>query len=530
MRLHLPRFAALAAAATGLAVASLPSVPARANMGVGTPNMSHVANLQYPTRAYPSSYAATLANQGTDLETTTLTVDGVERDYVVAGSYRNGLQLIDVTDPANPTLTQTFDCGIAQGDVQIIKRGGRTFAAYAVDDISDDALFNSQCYRDAWALRGLEVPPTAGDARVVKDRYGTFIIDITNPHISEGTDRVRVVGWASWANGSHNVTVSPDGMYLYNSNQDLVARTPVRGQSLFQIEVFSLADLTEPVKVSTVPLNTGLGPHDITFSADGKRAYVAALTHTVVLNTETPAQPYVIGTIVDPAISIHHQADPIDLDGRRYLVVSDETAGVIEGAVACPGGGLHVYDITGALEASPVKVGAFYIPETSPALQTHRRCSSHVFKFYPEQKKMTIAWYGAGVRVLDASGLAGVSAGVSPVAGSVGKGIREVGSYYFTQTDSDTLDGSQTWAAKVHRFDADGSAYIFASDLDRGFDVYRYDATAPEAMDAGTWVDGTLAKLPAPPAPPAAPEAPAATAASGASARQLPYCVLAGRV
>jgi len=520
------RFAAVIAAAVGMSLVA--PVEPQANMGVGTPNMSHVANIQYPARPYPTGaglWTESLANQGTDLETTTITVDGVDRDFVVAGSYRNGLQLIDVTDPTAPAVAQTFDCGIGQGDVQIIKRDGRTYAAYAQDDIATDALLTSTCMREALTLRGLPIPETPGDAEPIKDRFGTLIIDITNPYVTEGDERVKVVGWAAWANGSHNATVSPDGMWLYNSNQDLVPKTPVKGQNLYQIEVFSLADLTNPVKVAAVPLNTGAGPHDITFSSDGTRAYVAAISHTVVLNTVDPANPTVIGTIVDPAISIHHQADPIDINGRRYVIVSDELAGVIEGAAACPGGGLHVYDVTGYLETAPLKVGAFYIPEVAPPGQTHRRCTAHVFKFYPEQKKMTIAWYGAGVRVLDLSEMTGVTAGATTVVGSVGAGIKEIASYYFTQSDETTIDGSQTWAAKIHRFEPDGSAYIFANDLDRGFDVYRYDATASESMDPGTWVAGQLAKLPAPPAPPSAPAAAAGTSAG----RPLPYCVLIAR-
>jgi hypothetical protein len=536
MRLHLNFTKARLATLAGLVAAGTllaPTAPTQANTGIGTKNMTHVANLGYEAREYPLgdsfAYDPSPANNGTDLETTTLTVDGEQRDFAIAGSYRNGLQLVDVTDPTQPVIAQTFDCGIAQGDVQIIKRDGRTYVAYAQDDIPSEALYTSTCYVEALALRGLTPPPTAGDADAIKDRFGTFIIDVTNPYVTEGADRVRVVGQAKWAMGSHNSTVSPDGMWLYNSNQDLVPKVPVKGQSLYQIEVFSLADLTNPVKVAAIPLNTGAGPHDITFSSDGTRAYVAAISHSVVIDTTNPAAPKVIGVIEDPAISIHHQADPIDFEGRRLLVVSDELAGVIEGAVACPGGGLHVYDVTGSLEKAPLKVGAFFIPEVAPPAQTHHRCTAHVFKYYPETRKMTVAWYGAGVRVLDLSELAvspaGVSAGVATVAGSVGHGIQEVASFYFTQSDDETIDGSQTWAAKVHRWDEDGSAYIFANDLDRGFDVYRFDANAPKSMDPGTWVDGQMAKLPkVDPTPPALPEG-----ASSSNRQDLPYCVLLAR-
>jgi hypothetical protein len=70
--------------------------------------------------------------------------------------------------------------------------------------------------------------------------------------------------------------------------------------------------------------------------------------------------------------------------------------------------------------------------------------------------------------------------------GSVGVGIKEIASFWYPQIEGRA--GSQTWSAKALRFDANGSAYIFANDLDRGFDVYRFDATAPRGTDPGSWV------------------------------------------
>ncbi|HLG01074.1 MAG TPA: hypothetical protein VI916_11410 [Acidimicrobiia bacterium] len=478
--------------------------PSAAAESVNTPNMSHVANLQYPTEVYPLGTPfeyelefgyedPTVPPQGgSDLETTTLIADvgnGAEsRDFVVSGAYRNGLQLIDVTDPENPVIAQTFGCGMAQGDVQIFSRAGRTYALFGQDDISGHALYTTKCFQDALAIYGIGTPQSPGDVDAIEG-YGTLIIDITNPYDSTSANRVRTVGWAREWDGSHNTTIDPTGNYIYNSNQDLIPKTPLGGQAIYRMEVFDIQNLANPIKVAEVPFSMGAGPHDVTFSADGNRAYVAALTHTVVLDTTNKAAPTVIGVIEDPAITIHHQADPIDIDGRRFLVISDELAGVIEGLAACPGGGLHIYDVTGDLEKTPLKVGFFAIPQVAPPLQDHLRCTAHVFRAYPEQGIMTIAWYGAGVRVLDISNLAGVSVGLDPnLTGSLGAGIKELGSFYFPQTE--TQVGSQTWAAKIHEFEADGSAYIFANDLDRGFDVYHYDAGAPSASDPGTWLAG----------------------------------------
>ena len=40
-----------------------------------------------------------------------------------------------------------------------------------------------------------------------------------------------------------------------------------------------------------VPLSLGSESHDITFNADGTRAYSAALSQTLVLDTTDPANP-----------------------------------------------------------------------------------------------------------------------------------------------------------------------------------------------------------------------------------------------
>jgi hypothetical protein len=80
---------------------------------------------------------------------------------------------------------------------------------------------------------------------------------------------------------------------------------------------------------------------------------------------------------------------------------------------------------------------------------------------YPDQGLMTIAWYTAGVRVLDISGLA--ETGRAPVGG----GLKEIASFEFPDSD--------TWSMKTNRIEADGSFFGFGNDIGRGFDVYRFN-------------------------------------------------------
>jgi hypothetical protein len=221
-------------------------------------------------------------------------------------------------------------------------------------------------------------------------------------------------------------------------------------------------------RIPFVPLSLGSESHDITFNAHGTRAYSAALSQSLVLDTTDPANPKAVSQILDPTINVAHQADPVTLtraDGtdREVLVVTDERAGAAASA-ECPGGGLHLYDITGELEKAPEKIGTWFIPAAT--VQDGATCTSHVLRIYPDQEMLTIAWYAQGVRVLDMSGLADFEGSATSVGIGDGVGLREVGSY--------VLEDSDTWSFKTNRIAADGSFYGYGNDLVRGFDVYRF--------------------------------------------------------
>ena len=444
------------------------ALPASATGGSSVPinseNMSFVANLRYPDEEYGKTSSILYghngtvrkrpdAQGGTDVETVTI----AGRDYAFSGTYRNGLQVVDITDATKPALVATYDCKVQQGDVQVFAQGDRFYVAYAVDNGYTNTL--SACYTDAGAT---------------KPDPGTIIVDVTDPAAPKSVSFIKV------NRGTHNTTVHPSGQYLYNSNSE-----GTKGG----IEIISLADITRPVIVNTMPLPGKEDSHDITFNADGTRAYSAALDHTAILDTTDVAAPKVLGFIEDPTITLHHQADPVTVGDRTFVIINDELNGA-GGNEYCPGGGLHVYEVTGALELAPKKVGAFFAPDVTAAqgsrggLATTVTCTAHVFRIYPEQGILTIAWFGAGVRVIDLNGLEGYSAGVVPQAGSLTPGMKEVGYFRFTE-DSDA------WAAKVHRFDEDGSAYVFSNDQTRGFDVYRYNAKAPAAKEQGEWLNPT---------------------------------------
>jgi hypothetical protein len=418
-------------------------------------NMSLIKNFPYQARN------GDVPNFGTDIEFAT--ING--RRYALAGSYRNGMQIFDITTPSAPRRVAVYDCGITQGDVQVFRQSdkpGRVFAGYTSDTYGDGT---SPCYRQAAAL-GFNVKKPTGEGK-----NGTFILEVTNPAAPKTVSFVEV------EQGSHNHSIHPNGRYLYNSNSDLMTS--------FQpaIEVFDIRNFAAPVKVTelSIPTRPGLGTesHDITFSNNGARAYSAALSQGVVIDTTTPRAPKVVSSWLDPAINVWHQADPFNVNGRSFVLVEDEFAGAAGGPV-CPSGGFHIYETTGEMEKAPQKVGYWNIDDVGPTHDPAGTCTAHVFDIHERQQIMTVAYYNGGVRVVDLSGLDG------------GEGLRQIGYYKTENADS--------WSAKTPVIEPNGSFYLYGNDIARGLDVYRFDATKPRSDSGGTWL-GAQAALSLPAAP-----------------------------
>ena len=440
------------AATTALVLLAL-AAPAAAQ-DAHSPNLTHVTTLPYEARN------GTTPNYGTDIEFARIG----DRQYALAGSYRNGLQIVDITDPEQTRIAAVYDCGITQGDPQVFRRGERTYVTYTSDTFGDGT---STCYREAAAL-GFETLKADGTGR-----NGTFIADITDPLNPVTVSFVHV------EQGSHNQTVHPSGNYLYNSNSDLITSYEPA------IEVFDISDFAAPRKVTelALPLRPGLGTesHDITFNEAGDRAYSAALSQGVIIDTSDPAAPSVVTSFLDPAINVWHEMEDVTVDGRQFLIAEDEFAGAAGGPV-CPSGGVHVYDITGDNELNPVKVGYWNIDEVRPTTSPTHSCTAHVFDIHEDAKIMTIAYYNGGVRVVDLSGLAGISLGGAQIAG---QGMREIGFYRFANANS--------WSAKTPFIDPETrDFYVYGNDIARGLDVYRFDGQAATSANDGAWL--TLAQ------------------------------------
>ena len=453
-----------------LVLALLPfSGVSAAPTGTHSENLDHIKNISYTAKNGGAK------NAGTDIEFGE--VGG--REYAFAGSYRNGLQIVDITEPRDAYVASVYDCGVTQGDVQVFSRDdlpGRTFVTYTSDTVGDGT---STCYREAAAL-GFSVKKPNGSGK-----NGTFIADVTDPLAPKTVSFVEVT------KGSHNMTVHPSGKFLYNSNSDLIT-SPVLSSGV-AIEIFDITDFAKPVNVANLalPIRPGLGTesHDLTFNKSGARAYSAALSQGVIINTENPAKPSIVSSFMDPAINVWHQADPFtltDASGKKrdFLIAEDEYAGAA-GGPHCPSGGVHVYEITGDLEKNPSKVGYWNLGDVGPTPQATGRCTAHVFDIHEDEAIMTIAFYNGGVRVVDISGLTGYSLGGTQI--TPGAGMKELAFYKFSNSD--------TWAAKTPHIQGNGDFFLYGNDQARGMDIYKFDAGKKESKNKGEWMSASEAAI-----------------------------------
>ena len=202
----------------------------------------------------------------------------------------------------------------------------------------------------------------------------------------------------------------------------------------------------------------------------------------MIIDTTDPAKPSIVTSFLDPAINVWHEAEPFRLtddsgNEREFLIVEDEVAGAI-GTGQCPNGGVHVYDITGDKERNPEKVGYWNIDDVGPTADPQNSCTAHVFDIHEKEQRMTIAYYNGGVRVVDISGLLGISLGETSVTGD---GMKEIGFY--------RTDNADSWSAKTPRIHPrTGDFYLYGNDINRGLDIYRFDGGGKKPKSNGRWM------------------------------------------
>lgn len=210
-------------------------------------------------------------------------------------------------------------------------------------------------------------------------------------------------------------------------------------------------------------------------------------------------------------LQLSHQADTTP-DGL-ILAITDERGGGIQ-ETRCQEdpagviGGVHFWalgdigtvggiDTSAASPAKPVRLGAYFNPNPGLGVdpfqedvedlpRAERACTSHVLRFggngtaspgevetgfdgvsdLPDYE-MTLGWYGAGIWWLDASG----------PSDSEDEIAEEPRSTWGNTLGWIVMPGSEAWSGKTYKIVGEGDdarQYIYAGDMVRGFDIYRF--------------------------------------------------------
>ncbi len=336
-------------------------------------------------------------------------VDG--RDYVYTGTHSGGQRMLawDVTSPANPVLTDFVEVDArVVNDVKVNRAA--TLAAITREGSSD-------------RKNGIVLLDLADPARpVVAGRY---------------TDGLT--------GGVHNVFFSGDLLYAVHNGT-------------FDVHVLDVSDPTDVEEVGRWGIDVpGKYLHDV-WVADGM-AYVSYWDDGVyVLDVGdgrwggAPTRPVEVGRYAYPEGNTHVAFPYTNAAGRRYLFVGDE----VFGCDRCvsrnghPGDGsrgfVHVLDLEDP--ENPREVARYEVPEAG------------AHNIWVEDDRMYVAYYQAGLRVVDVSG---------ELRGDLYAQGREMAWLPTGSPDGHVANSPMAWGP--HPF----KGHVFVSDLNSGLWVVRVE-------------------------------------------------------
>lgn len=367
-------------------------------------------------------------DHGTFMEFYTREYDGETVDLAIQGINDMGALIWDITDPTAPELLSILNCGYHQVDVGMYELDdGRWIAVLGADDVGN----HENCLSSPFS------PYYDEDAKFGDGQEVMAFFDVTDLRKPEALSAVATEQTA--IGGSHTIEMQATAPIAYI----VTALDP-------RLEIVDFSNPEEPEIVGT--LETPGNPHAFRVSDDGTRGYSAGsfMQTLSVHDLSDPYNPIPIGTSAAPRNLYTHEALPAH--DKSFVLVMDEGAfdpGYASGY--CPGTGFWLYDLT--VEQTPVPL-SYTVADISG--QTHEdgtgtgtvtACAVHYGNINHSDDALTVAYYGAGVRVFD------LSDPTDP---------EEIGHIMFENSDA--------WTAKSYK---DGR-YVFVSDLTRGFEVYEW--------------------------------------------------------
>ena len=333
------------------------------------------------------------------------------RDYVYTGTHAGGQRMLawDVTNPANPVLTDFVEV-----DARVV----------------NDVKVNADATLAAITREG------ASDRK-----NGVVLLDISNPAhpvVADTYDK-------DLDGGVHNVFFNGNVLYAVHNGT----------AELHVLDVSNPQDVQEAGRWGIdVP---GKYLHDIWVS-DGL-AYVSYWHDGVyVLDVGdgrwggTPRAPVEVGSYAYPEGSTHVAFPYTNADGHRYLFVGDEIFGC-EDCISRnghPGDGsrgfVHVLDLEDPENMR--EVARYEVPEAG------------AHNLWIEDDKMYVAYYQAGLRVVDVSG---------ELRGDLYRQGREIAWFPTGTPDGHVPNAPMAWGPQLFK------GHVFVSDLNSGLWVLRVE-------------------------------------------------------
>jgi hypothetical protein len=262
----------------------------------------------------------------------------LEGDYAYVVS--DGLMIVDISDPAAPTLAGSYDISgsvAVAGNYAYIAAGDDGLVILDVTDPSSPILagiYVGSC--DNVDVAGNYAYVTSGYYHI--DPYGELkIIDISNPAAPTHVGECDAYGWPI------DIAVSGNYAYLANGDDGLVilnvgdpdapaivgfygggyvSDVDVAGNHAYvnNLEVVDVSDPSDPFLSGS--FDTEHVAYDIVVS--GNYAYIAAGENgLVIMDISNPASPALMGTYVTTVVS-----NDVDVVGN-YAYVADEINGLV---------------------------------------------------------------------------------------------------------------------------------------------------------------------------------------------------------
>lgn len=384
-------------------------------------------------------------------------------DHVFGSGLGAGFFIADISDPENPVMLWN--------------------ATVDADDPDNNTITSFS--RDADVVAH---PDGRLTLVLATQSDGMHIWDVTTPSVPRFLDRVQV-------DPNHNVAVVPGTTFVFNSQSGGTGRSN------------DLVDLSNPEFPAVVGTFGAYGCHDITFFGsygDAKfRAYCAGIQRTEIWDldgfdpnatdfgirvlgavdfAQDPASSPVIGNpafAAYPLRTLHHLA-MVNKDASILIIGDEQNGGGTPGGcfayndqtgASSPTGALFFYDlsdemapellswispdtVTPSLDPAVPDPGSVDPGDPNSVLNPLKpytagvpNCTAHFGTLVPGEDKIVMAWYRAGVVLID---FTGVSATDPPRI-----------------LDQYQPDPINTWDARIH------GGYVFTGDTARGMDVLK---------------------------------------------------------